>query len=93
MLAETFLDLDEIAKFLAEVRKFEARHDDKLQKLVRLLKTKELSGQKVLIFSEFADTARNLKWQLDLAGIKGVTEVDSASCRRRCKNAPREAAG
>ena len=83
MLAETFLDLDEIAKFLAEVRKFEARHDDKLQKLVRLLKTKELSGQKVLIFSEFADTARYLKWQLDLAGIKGVTEVDSASKANR----------
>ena len=83
MLAETFLDLDEIAKFLAEVRKFEPRHDDKLQKLVRLLKTKELSGQKVLIFSEFADTARYLKWQLDLAGIKGVTDVDSASKANR----------
>ena len=45
----------------------------------RLLKTKELADQKVLIFTEFADTARYLKRQLDQAGIDGVAQVDSAS--------------
>ena len=59
--------------------KFEPEHDDKLQKLSRLLKAKELADQKVLIFTEFADTARYLKRQLDQAGINGVAQVDSAS--------------
>ena len=61
MIDETFLDLDQIVHFLEETRKFEPKHDDKLQKLIRLLKSKELAGQKVLIFTEFADTARYLQ--------------------------------
>lgn len=79
MLNETFLDLAEIVRFLEETQKFEPKHDDKLKKLVRLLKSKELSGQKVLIFTEFADTARYLKQQLVAAGIDGVGQVDSAT--------------
>lgn len=79
MLSETFLDLEEIVKFLTEARKFEPKHDDKLQKLIRLLTSKELDGQKVLIFTEFADTARYLKKQLDMADIDGVAQVDSAT--------------
>lgn len=79
MISETFLDLDQIILFLEEARKFEPKHDDKLKKLIRLLKTKELDGQKVLIFTEFADTARYLKRRLVEAGIDGVAEVDSAT--------------
>jgi len=79
MMSETFLDLDQIVQFLDEARKFEPKHDDKLQKLVRLLKSKELAGHKVLIFTEFAHTARYLKRQLDQAGIDGVDQVDSAT--------------
>src|SRR5262249_67662 len=44
MIAETYRDLDQIVHFIAESRKFKPRHDDKLQKLIRLLKTKELAG-------------------------------------------------
>jgi len=83
MLQETYLDLGEIVKFLAEARKFEPKHDDKLQKLIRLLKSKELDSQKVLIFTEFADTARYLKRYLNQAGIDGVVQVDSASKSNR----------
>jgi superfamily II DNA or RNA helicase len=83
MIQETFDDLDQIAQFLDEARKFESKHDDKLQKLIRLLKSKELAGEKVLIFTEFADTARYLKRQLDTAGIDGVAQVDSATKRNR----------
>jgi hypothetical protein len=79
MMQETFLDLDQIVKFLEEARKFEPNHDDKLQKLIRLLKSKELADQKVLIFTEFADTARYLHRQLKDAGIEGVAQVDSAT--------------
>ena len=42
MMAETFLDLDQIVQFLDEARKFQPKHDDKLQKLIRLLKSKAL---------------------------------------------------
>ena len=83
MMSETFLDLDQIAQFLDEARKFKPKNDDKLQKLIRLLKTKELTGQKVLIFTEFADTARYLMHQLGEAGIEGVAQVDSATKENR----------
>jgi len=83
MMNETVLDLDQIAQFLDEARKFEPKHDDKLQKIIRLLKSKELTDQKVLIFTEFADTARYLKRQLDKAGIAGAAQVDSATKRNR----------
>ena len=79
MISETFLDLDQIVHFLEEVQKFEPENDDKLKKLVRLLNSKELLGQKVLIFTEFADTARYIKSQLDRAHIDGVVQVDSAT--------------
>ena len=44
---ETYLDLDQIVRFLAETQKFEPKHDDKLNKLKRLLASKDLAGQKV----------------------------------------------
>ena len=85
MISETFLDLDQIAQFLNEARKFEPRHDDKLLRLVHLLNTADLAGQKVLVFTEFADTARYLKRQLDEAGIEGVVQLDSASKGNRAQ--------
>ncbi len=85
MISESFLDLDQIVQFLNESRKFKPRHDDKLLKLVRLLKTKDLSSQKVLVFTEFADTARYLKRQLDEAEIEGVGQLDSASKGNRAQ--------
>ncbi len=83
MMSETLLDLDQIVEFLDEARKFEPKHDDKLQKLIRLLKSKVLAEQKILIFTEFADTARYLKRHLDDAGIDGVEQVDSATKKNR----------
>ena len=83
MLSETLLDLNLIVQFLDEARKFESKHDDKLQKLIRLLKSKALANQKILIFTEFADTARYLKRHLHDAGIEGVEQVDSATKRNR----------
>ena len=83
MMAETFLDLNQIATFLAEAKRFEAKHDDKLQRLMRLLRSKALEGEKVLIFTEFADTARYVKRNLDVAGVAGVEQVDSATKKNR----------
>jgi hypothetical protein len=83
MMSEAYLDLDQIVQFLTEARKFDPRHDDKLQKLIRLLKSKELTDQKILIFSEFADTARYLQAELEKADIDGVAQVDSATKANR----------
>jgi len=85
MITETFHDLDQIAQFLEITQAFDPKHDDKLQKLIRLLRSKELAGKKVLIFTEFADTARYLKKQLAKAKIEGVEQVDSATKRNRAE--------
>ena len=83
ILDETFLDLDQIVDFLEETRKFDAKHDDKLQKLIRLLKSKDLSERKVLIFSEFSDTARYVAKHLADAGVDGLEQLDSGSKKNR----------
>ena len=49
--------------------------DDKLQQLLKLLK--EHADQKVLIFTEFCDTARYLYEQLQHAGFKDIEQIDS----------------
>ena len=84
MLAETFLDLDQLAVFLQELKKFRPAHDDKLQALIRLMKNDtSLKRNKVLIFTEFMDTAKYLRKQLDSAEIDHVDEVDSSDERDR----------
>ncbi len=85
IMAETFLDLDQIVDFLQETKRFEPKHDDKLKKLLRLLKSKDLQGQKVLIFSEFADTARYLYQELKTAGVDGLAQIDSGSKANRAQ--------
>ena len=83
ILDETYLDLDQIVRFIAETRRFEPRQDDKLQKLIRLLKSKGMDARKVLIFSEFSDTARYISKHLREAGIERVEEIDSGTDRDR----------
>ncbi len=79
IIAESLLDLDQIVAFLEETRKFKPGHDDKLKKLLRLLRSKDLKDKKVIIFTEFADTARYLYKQLAEGGIDGLVQIDSAS--------------
>lgn len=85
MLAETFLDLDQIAVLLSETRQFDAKHDDKLKKLTALLQSKNMSDRKVLIFTEFADTARYVASQLSASGIEGVFQLDSGTKTNRAE--------
>jgi superfamily II DNA or RNA helicase len=79
IMDETYLDLDEIVRFLDETKKFESSQDDKLKKLKRLIASKDMAGQKLLIFTEFADTARYLLHELQAARVQGVAELDSTS--------------
>jgi SNF2 family DNA or RNA helicase/HKD family nuclease len=84
ILAESFLDLDQLVEFLNELKKFKPAHDDKLRALIELLKSDPvLKKHKVLIFTEYMATARYLKKQLEAAGIDGVDEIDSGSKRDR----------
>jgi superfamily II DNA/RNA helicase len=76
--------MDATVKFLGELQKFKPSQDDKLQKLIKLLKNdRVLKKHKVIIFSEFMTTARYLKQELIKADIDGVDEVDSAVKRDR----------
>lgn len=80
MVLDTMLDLDVLARFLDELTGFTPANDDKLQTLLELMQTDPiLSQHKVLIFTEYRDTARYLETQLAAAGISSVAEVDSLS--------------
>ncbi|MDE0115280.1 MAG: phospholipase D-like domain-containing protein [bacterium] len=83
MLSEVFLDLDQISQFLDLTSRFTAAQDDKLKKLTRLLNSKDLAGHKVLVFTEFADTARYVARHLREAGIDGVEQIDGGSTVNR----------
>lgn len=86
IINETFLDLDQIVDFLDELKKFEPKNDDKLRELIRLLKNDAvLKRRKVLIFTEFKDTAEYLLAQLQKAGIEGVHKIDSGTKENRGK--------
>ncbi len=82
-------DMELLTNFLSKIyRRFyikgkegikeDPEKDKKLQSLIKLLKEDELvQGQKLLIFSEFRNTARYLADQLNQAGFKRVEQVDS----------------
>ena len=78
IIHETLKDLEQLADFLQELEKFKPSQDKKLKALLKMLHTdKVLSQHKVLIFTEFKDTARYLYKQLKEAGIEGVEVIDS----------------
>lgn len=79
ILNETFLDLSQISEFLNELRKFKPSQDDKLNALKKLLKSDPvMKKNKVIIFTEFASTAKYLQRELTKATIPGVDEIDSS---------------
>ncbi|UES55808.1 helicase [Roseibium aggregatum] len=86
IISDSLADLEQIADFLYELEKFKPSQDLKLKKLVQLLKKDPvLSMHKVLIFTEFGDTARYLAGQLQGAGIDGVEQIDSGTKGDRAK--------
>lgn len=86
MIGDTLADLEQITDFLYELEKFKPSQDLKLKKLIQLLtRDPVLSKHKVLIFSEFSDTARYVASQLRDAGIKGVEQIDSGTKVDRAK--------
>ncbi len=83
ILKDTFDDLDQLVVFLNELQDFMPEHDDKLQKLIRMLQTNPLLSQhKVLIFSEYMATARYLAHQLREATPNRVCSSRPMCCRK-----------
>ncbi|MEZ4527868.1 MAG: helicase-related protein [Desulfobacterales bacterium] len=88
-------DMNQLTAFLSKIfRRFyvkdqegiieDPKKDDKLQKLIyELTQNPLIKDQKVLIFSEFRETARYLARQLKAAGLEKVEQVDSG---RNVKN-------
>lgn len=84
IINDTFDDLNELAEFLNSVGKIDPKSDDKLQALIKLLKTDPvMSKNKVLIFTEFTTTARYLRDQLETAGFTALDEVDGNNADRQ----------
>lgn len=83
---DSIQDLEQLAEFLKELEKFKPSQDKKLTELLKLLKNDSvLKNQKLIIFSEFADTARYLEQQLVEAGVTGVAQIDGGTKGDRAK--------
>jgi superfamily II DNA or RNA helicase len=71
---DLLLDTEKLQNLLGQYSTWEASQDHKLQALIDLL-TKQHPEEKVLIFSQFADTVRYLAEQLKRHGLKAVAGV------------------
>lgn len=84
IMDDTFEDLNQLAEFLGLLAETKPEKDDKLKALIKLLKNDPvLKKEKVIIFSEFADTARYLEQQLTIAGITGICRIDGSSTQKQ----------
>jgi hypothetical protein len=84
ILDDTFDDLDQLAEFLTLLSDAKPERDDKVKALVKLLKSDSvLKNNKVIIFTEFADTARYLEQQLTNAGITRICRIDGGSSQKQ----------
>ena len=72
ILDDLFQDMDNVLQLLRLAVETKTQKDDKVRKLIEMLKSKDLAEEKVLIFTEFADTALYLERELKGAGIGGV---------------------
>jgi len=80
MVIDAVQDVDELAQILNALTHFSPSHDDKLQTLIHLMQSDpQLSRQKVLIFSEFRDTAQYIARELRNAGVDALETIDSGS--------------
>ncbi|MBK8710262.1 MAG: DEAD/DEAH box helicase family protein [Flavobacteriales bacterium] len=84
MLEDCYDDMNQLAEFLTLLGNVKPAKDDKLKQLVKLLKTdKVLKSQKVILFTEFADTARYLEFEMKRNGIDGLHRVDGGSTQKQ----------
>lgn len=84
ILDDTYDDLDQLAEFLKLLGETRPEKDDKLKALIKLLKNDPvLKKEKLILFTEFADTARYLEQQLKAAGLEGICRIDGGSTQKQ----------
>lgn len=84
IMGDTFDDLNQLAEFLGLLVEVKPERDDKLKALVKLLKADPLlKKQKLILFTEFAETARYLERELTRTGIAGLCRIDGGSTQKQ----------
>lgn len=78
-------DMTQLAGFLQFIySNITEKTDDKLKALLQLLQSKDLNGKKVIIFTEYRDTARYIYNNLISNNLKGnIEQLDSTSNKDR----------
>ena len=80
MLDDTMLDIEVLSDFIKDIMQISPSEDDKIQKLIHLLKTDEhIKDHKVLIFTEYTATAKYIYQELSKAGITKIYEIDGGT--------------
>jgi superfamily II DNA/RNA helicase len=84
MLDDTHDDLEQLADFINLVGAVRPERDSKLTALIKLLQSdKELKGRKVIIFTEFSDTAEYLETHLRAKGLQNLERIDGNSSQKQ----------
>ena len=84
VLEDTYSDMETVIGYLDLVGRVDDDQDQKVLELTRMLREDpDLVGRKVVIFTEFAHTARYLEKRLRAAGIQRVESVTSLSGKDR----------
>ena len=84
MFSDTIDDLEQLAEFISLVGDVRPERDSKLAALAKLLTTdKELKDRKVIIFTEFSDTAKYLETHLRAKGLTGIERIDGSSSQKQ----------
>jgi hypothetical protein len=80
MVSDLEQDMVLLVAFLSHLRGLFASQDTRVQTLLSLLKDDALLNKhKVVVFSEFRDTARYVFETLKAGGIRNLLEIDSSS--------------
>lgn len=80
LLADMEKDMNLLISFLDHLRDICEEHDTKVQRLKELISNDALlSRHKVVIFTEYRDTARYIYQVLKKAGIRNLFEIDSST--------------
>lgn len=83
MFQATYHDLDTLVSFISRLQQFRPENDDKLRQLMAILRLQRVRDEKILIFTEFADTADYLGQQLQAQGFPGVFVLHSGITHNR----------
>ena len=80
MFDDTIDDLEQVADFLSLVHDVRPERDAKLTALAKLLQNdKDVAGRKVIVFTEFSDTAAYLETPLRAKGLERLERIDGTS--------------